>query len=369
MIEKIALENFKCFARAEVLAAPLTLISGVNGVGKSSVLQAILLVRQSLQQGILDRGRAALNGELVQLGTARDILYENAEQERIIIEITREGGAVARWDFQYAADAQMLEASAPTLKPSVLDTEPGRFHYLCAERIGPRTASSTSDHHVKVLRELGVRGEFAVQFLSVYGDEKVEEGPLRHPEGESASLNQQLEAWLDVVSPGTRLRITAHPGMDLVQLQFQFASELGLSNDFRPTNVGFGLSSTVPVLAAVLGAKPGALVLLENPEAHLHPRGQLQMGRFLALAAASGRQIILETHSDHLLNGVRLAVHGGEIDPSKVALHYVERPTNGGASEVVSPRIDRDGRIDRWPAGFFDEWDNALDRLLTPATR
>jgi predicted ATPase len=88
----------------------------------------------------------------------------------------------------------------------------------------------------------------------------------------------------------------------------------------------------------------------------------------MARAASCGIQVIVETHSDHVLNGIRLAVHGGQLSPESVYLHFFDRkPQNDQAcAEVISPRIDRNGRIDRWPEGFFDEWDKSLEALLGP---
>lgn len=140
----------------------------------------------------------------------------------------------------------------------------------------------------------------------------------------------------------------------------------GDSKPYRATNVGFGISYTLPIITAVLASEPGTLILLENPEAHLHPKGQSKMGELLALAASCGVQIIIETHSDHVLNGIRLAVHDGKIDPEDIQLHYFERKEQEGmmVSKVTSPKIDKNGRIDRWPDGFFDEWRNILAKLI-----
>jgi predicted ATPase len=107
-------------------------------------------------------------------------------------------------------------------------------------------------------------------------------------------------------------------------------------------------------------------VLLENPEAHLHPRGQMAMGDLMARAASAGIQVLCETHSDHVLNGVRLAVKQGLLASPGVALHYFSRTNDGERvlHVVDSPRVGPDGRLDRWPQGFFDQWDIALERLL-----
>jgi predicted ATPase len=179
-------------------------------------------------------------------------------------------------------------------------------------------------------------------------------------------LKHQAEAWLGEISPGTRISLTPNPEVGIVGLRYSSVFGTQISNDHRATNVGFGITYVLPVIVAVLSSAPGSLLLIENPEAHLHPKGQAQMGRLLACAASCGVQVIVETHSDHVLNGVRLAVHGGKINPDDVQLHFFQRSEQDGLIEVVSPRIDRDGRIDQWPDGFFDEWEKSLVALLEP---
>jgi predicted ATPase len=238
------------------------------------------------------------------------------------------------------------------------------FQYLQAERIGPRTSFAMSDFQVRQHRQLGTMGEYTAHFLSIFRDSEIPNSTLSHPQAKSSNLLSQVEAWLSEISPGTRIHIIDNPGMDLVSLQYSF----GLSKEYRATNVGFGITYTLPVITAILSAKPGTLLLLENPEAHLHPKGQARMGNLLARAADKDVQIILETHSDHILNGIRLAVHGGDLDPDRVRLHFFQRRENQEQliSEVISPRMNRRGRIDQWPDGFFDEWDNSLAALLQP---
>ena len=119
------------------------------------------------------------------------------------------------------------------------------------------------------------------------------------------------------------------------------------------------------MLIAILSSKPGSIVLLENPKAHLHPQGQAKIGELVARAAAAGVQVLVETHSDHVLNGVRIAVHAGVIAPESISICYFSRVEDAGRvrSSIESPRIDKDGRLDKWPDGFFDEWDKSLERL------
>ena len=81
-------------------------------------------------------------------------------------------------------------------------------------------------------------------------------------------------------------------------------------------------------------------------------------------AALAGVQVVVETHSDHFLDGVRIAVRDGLLPPHDVAIHYFER--RGSKSTVTSPEVDPDGRLSSWPAGFFDQHEDNLARLLAP---
>lgn len=372
MISVLRLQNFKCFQDQSIDFGKITLLSGLNGMGKSTVLQALLALRQSFQQGALAREGLALNGELVCLGTGQDVLYEAAIEENLGLSLMYDQDVKASWQFGYKAEADLLQfvQETPAVE-AVFHTSlfTDDFHYLQAERIGPRTSFAVSDYIVDRHRQLGTRGEYTAHFLSVYGGDDIPLKVLARSAAPSQSLTHQIEAWLSVVSPGIRVEVVSHRGMDIVNLQYSFATGRQVSNSYRATNVGFGITYTLPILTAVLSSKPGSLLLLENPEAHLHPRGQVHIGELLALAAANGVQVIVETHSDHVLNGLRVAVHSGKIAPADVRLHYFGRYDKDGLAvhEVVQPRIDRNGRIDRWPAGFFDELDNSLAMLLAPA--
>jgi predicted ATPase len=242
------------------------------------------------------------------------------------------------------------------------------FQYLSAERLGPRTSFAMADYLVRQQRQLGSRGEFTAHFLSVFGRETISLKAALRSEASSESLLHQVESWLGTVSPGVRLEITEHPSMDVIRVQYAFVEGRLVSDPFRPTNVGFGLTYTLPIIVATLASRPDGLRLFENPEAHLHAKGQVKLAELAARAAADGVQIVLETHSDHILNGVRIAVHKGIIPADLVQLHFFQRREIEGQVRhvVTSPQIDSDGRIDDWPEGFFDEWDRSLELLLAP---
>lgn len=109
----------------------------------------------------------------------------------------------------------------------------------------------------------------------------------------------------------------------------------------------------------------GDLILLENPEAHIHPAGQRMLGELIAAAGAGGAQIIVETHSDHVINGIRLAVKNGKIAKEQTRIFFFYKDIQEGYEhKMACPEMDEDGRIDIWPEGFLDEWDHALMELL-----
>jgi predicted ATPase len=372
MINSLKLTNYKAFENQLLEFKPLTLLSGLNSTGKSSVLQSLLLLRQSYQQELLPNIGLALNGELVRIGNAQDAFCERAKEDYLGFEIIWKNEKKGIWRFSYdqiKTDADVLN----TLDPQSLSVDTGvyklslfdkRFHYLQAERLGPRTSYDMSDYQARRLGQVGTKGEYTAHFLAINQDKDVLQSKLRHPMAKSNALSSQVEGWMREVSPGTRIKINSNLDIGLMSLQYFY----GDSNPYRTTNVGFGISYTLPIIVAVLASNPGTLIIIENPEAHLHPRGQAKIGELLALAASCGVQVVIETHSDHVLNGIRLAVHGGKLEPDDVQLHYFQRQEKQGqaVTEVVSPRIDRNGRIDRWPDGFFDEWEKNLITLLKP---
>ncbi|MEU5400205.1 DUF3696 domain-containing protein [Streptomyces sp. NPDC005963] len=399
MIDLLTMHNFKAFQHTELRLGPLTLLTGLNSSGKSSVLQALALLRQSYEAGDLavagwlreaqQAGLATsvanqgflLNGELVGLGTGEDVLHEDFtedlgpdERPPIRLGVT-EGPYRYTWTVESEPEQNLLPLldvdlpltsegpSAPAgpeaHTPSFL-TAP--FQYLHADRISP-AQFYPRDHQVAIGRSfLGVRGEHAVNYLRHHGEDTVAAGPLRHPKAASDSLISQTAAWMGDLCPGVDIEAVAIKGTDVVSLSYGFQGTVGATKRRRPGNVGFGLTYVLPVVVACLSAQRGSLVLLENPEAHLHPQGQTRMAMLAASAAAQGVQVIMETHSDHVLNGVRLAVKQGGLTPEQVVLHYFRG--NGTGAEIVSPRVNADGRIDQWPAGFFDELENTLDQLI-----
>jgi predicted ATPase len=367
MIQSIHLTNFKCFEDQPVNLKPLTLLAGLNSSGKSTIIQALLLLRQSFLENLLPHIGLTLNGKLAQLGTAKDALFEEADNDEIAFELKDDLPASLNLRLAYSEESDVLAVNGAEVKGEIWKTSLFRdeFQYLRAERIGPRTSFGMSDYEVRHHHQIGSSGEFVVHFLSLFGSEIVDLEGLRHPTASSNTLQSQVEAWMTEISPGVRLNLKRYSEMDLIT--FNVTYSLGhqvASSEYRPTNVGFGITYALPIVVSVLSAHRGSLVIVENPEAHLHPRGQVKMGELLSLASTAGVQILIETHSDHVLNGIRLAVHEKKVDASRVALYHSKWDRGGKSPSLTLLNLDENGRVSEWPEGFFDELERSLDRLL-----
>jgi predicted ATPase len=130
---------------------------------------------------------------------------------------------------------------------------------------------------------------------------------------------------------------------------------------YKPINVGFGYSYALPIIVSGLIAQPGDILIVENPEAHLHPYAQSQLVKFLARVSAGGVQVFVETHSDHILNGVRLAVVDKILAPQNTNILFF---ATGETVSITQIPIDEEGRIENWPERFFDQLDKDFERLF-----
>ena len=369
MIKFIRIQRFKSLNDAQFPLGTLNIFSGLNGMGKSSVIQSLLLLRQSYEKNTLLKKGLLLKGDYVSLGTGQDILAENAEEETIEFTLTWNEAKPVHFIFDYdsKSDLQPLKKSNNNLdedleKKSLFTKQ---FQYLSADRISPKSSYEVSDYYIRDLNSLGNHGEYTAHYIAEYGLNKLPVKALKHPDSHSLSILDNLDKWMSEISPGIKIHAKLQPAMNVVSLNYAFQQGTEMTTDFKPQNVGFGLTFVLPVLTAILRANPGDLLIIENPEAHLHPAGQSIIGRLCAIAAQNGIQVFIETHSDHFLNGVRVAVKEKVIPNYEIKIFYLERSsTSIHEALVVNPEIDENGRIDIWPEGFFDEGDRLLEKLL-----
>ena len=377
MIRRLDLRHFKCFERLELPLRPLTVLSGANAAGKSTAVQPLVLLHQTMLDHEWSR-RLALNGRAARLGTVADVVDRVHGRDRFEIGIEHSEGTRIEWGFtgersdmsmrirQVRVDGEdRLPADGDARLRYLLpvDRVPGAARlltdqlrslvYLGAERIGPRDTYPLRD--TALTGEVGPTGERVPGLLYASQDERVL--PSLALSGIPGTRLRQVEGRMGHFFPGCRVDVEKVPRASAVMLRLGTSAGMDLNT---PTHTGFGLTQVLAIVVVALSLAKGGLLIVENPEVHLHPAGQALMGGFLSQVAAAGIQIIIETHSDHVLNGVRRAVKTGALSSEAVALHFF-RPNEPedaeGAAQVESPVMDEEGRLDSWPDGFFDQFD------------
>lgn len=385
MITQLDLHHFKCFDTLKLPLQRLTLLSGLNASGKSTVLQALVLLRQTIREHEWSE-RILLNGPALRLGAVRDVIDHGSGGRELSMAVEDDDAGLVAWELSGEQRAMSLIVRRVRLSASDgaqwVRGEPKPLHnllpfsvanapagdslvrrlrgltWLAAERLGPRDMYVLDDPELPLV---GEGGESAASVLYSGADDRVAV-PLI-VEQAPPTLLRQVEARMGQFFPGFEMDITPVARANAITLGVRTSRD----TDFhRPGHTGFGITQVLPIVVAILAAKPDDLVLIENPEVHLHPAGQSRMGAFLADAANAGVQVLVESHSDHVLNGVRRAVKQSRIDPSATALYYF-RPRHeaeaSGVAQVESPAIDADGNIADWPAGFFDQFDHDMSYL------
>lgn len=359
MIKSLKIEGFKKFASHLFEMAPLTVLAGMNGAGKTSFVHALLLAREASGASNV----VQLNGPWgLELGTFEDIQNFDAP-DAVRFELTDNTQKIYSWTLVGKPLALYAEVGIrPETFPQAFGKEGRWFQYLSAERFGPRSVLSSAALPPGAL-EVGVKGEFCAQVLYTLSSEGVPKGRRcdDEPSEEVSLLKAEAELWLSRIARPVQIDTEVLPGTSVTALKFRYGDDW-----VRPPNMGFGVTYSLPVILAALTAPAGGLLLVENPEAHLHPAGQSQMGQFLAKVAASGVQVVLETHSDHVLNGIRRAIGEARSLPATDAIvHYF----NLTAPQPQALLFSDSGGIDNWPAGFFDQYQldiSALTRVRRP---
>lgn len=369
MIRKIIIQNFKSLKNIKLKASDLNILTGLNGMGKSSLIQTLLLLRQSHIQGLLSEG-LSINGNLVEIGTAQDAFCESGKRNDIQFAIDFDHNIIAHWRFDYnpIPPQEMHSAFLPLIESRGISENlfeqalfAPEFNYLSASRITPALYFKLSDYAAIRANFIGNDGRDAITHLCT--DKLVCEDAFPE-ERENLPLTDRAEHWLNKISPGTKLKPSINPEMRLANIMYSFSQGSGETRPFCSTNVGFGITHVLPVIVALLSAEPGELIIIENPETNLHPRGQSKLAELMARTALKGVQLFVETHSDHVINGIRIAVKETDLSPDNVAISYFQRNRDEHTTEIQNIRIDKKGKISDWPDGFLDEWNNSLFKLI-----
>lgn len=377
VIKTVHLQNFKSHRNTRLELGNLTLLCGKNGVGKTSVIQCFLLLRQSFLKNRLHDG-LDLNRPLCEIRTAQNALFQRSQENFIQFQLETMSGNNHCWQFLFDEEnpqstfLQRMNPEAEQGNYQTLGFLGNNFQYLSANRLAPQEFYQRDDYEVIRNRQLSLekgRGELVAHFLYHYGQAFQVVSPLMLNINEKNNdLFSQTEAWGREISQ--KININVLNMGSWYEIKYSFDSPSGTSvNNLRAENVGFGVSSSLPLIVAILSAEKDALLLVENPEAHLHPSAQSKLAELMALAAQSGIQIIIETHSDHFVNGVLVACkkyEDGErgIDRNNARIYYFDRDEEQHATISNEIEIVEGGKINQQPKGFFDQIEQDLETLM-----
>lgn len=368
MHKKITIENFKCFSeKTQIKLGKINVCLGSNSVGKSSVIQSCILLRQVYEQARMFQNTQVKNYNIqlndvygLQLGDSEHI-KSSKDKEDICLQIDE-----FEYKFVSISGSPMEMEVENKYDISQLSENQGLFsddfYYLNAERIGPRNFQTINS---KTINNCGVYGENTVHLLNVLGINRInDEKCFNLDENKRVNtLNKQVEYWMDYIIPG--IEISTDDVTDL-RISKMSLRQPALDTGFlSPYNFGFGIAYVLPIIVTGLIAKKGSVFLVENPEAHLHPKGQSHIGYFLAMMALAGVQIIVETHSEHVLNGIRIAALKNGMSAEDISINFFAINKGGGEPQHEVKHISLNERMDLevWPEGFLDQEEEDLRML------
>lgn len=362
---KYKISGFKCFNESTFEINNITVLTGSNGTGKSSFIQALLLIRTAIERNcansknvdyvtkIWKNTSISLNGPFaMNLGSFYDIFNEG-DDGRSLIEISL-GNEKFTIEVPSQDDNEEERIHVNLISPRSNNRNripfwrQQKFYYLNTERLGPRMGVNsiyTDFPHCYF------QGENTGQVIYSYGWYRVND-QRRFPNSKNHYLVNQIDEWLQDICPGTQGVKVVNNELNRFQILMRTS---GAKDGILAPNIGFGISYALPVIVNGLIAEKDSVFIVENPEAHLHPKGQSKMGYFLGLVAASGVRVVIETHSEHIVNGIRRAsLSNNLLRPEDVGIYFFgDNPSKHG--NAIKIAVGKDGGLDSFPKDFFDQ--------------
>lgn len=345
MIKNVHIENFKSIDIEDLEFKKLTILTGTNSAGKSSIIQAILLTLSNFQQP-----KQIYLKEIVKLLTFKEIanVYLNAKTVRINLKMSD--------GLEYTVSIEdkitIVQNDTETRGRKPLKYEEN-LQYLSANRIGPEALASYSED-----LKIGFDGKYAMGYYEQMKDKVVDAGLIKS--NVSRTIKEQIRYWLafilDIAIDFKTEKVTE----DTIKVLFSIEE----IEEISPVNTGAGNSYLLKILIMCLTAKKGDVLIIENPEIHLHPKAQAKLGSFFSFVANAGIQLIIETHCEHFINKLRYEVYKKNIAKEDIMIYYknsirekfqkIKINTNGHY-------IDQNNTPIKFPSGFFD---STLQELL-----
>lgn len=319
MLQQIKLQNFKCFKTTNIKLKNFNVICGPNSSGKTTINQSILL---HLQNNGISKERFITNGKYVHFDDYAEIKNSAVSSDKdVVIELTNEKKQKRKIILTSESDGKKIRCKKFTAGFDILDEK--NIFYLSANRIGPE------DVYSKLTNELIEQyGQNAIGFLAKYQNQPIDEkyAFLKSPTKDYLFI-KEINYWLNEIV-GEQIHVAELSRTD--KSTATYSHEIN-SLEVRNKNTGSGVSYVIAILVMVFSIaikknKETPLIIIENPEIHLHPLGQLRLMTFLEFMAQFC-QIILETHSDHIIKNFLQYTNGQVIKLNKdfVPIYYNKR--------------------------------------------
>lgn len=351
---KLNIDGFKCFKEdTSIEFNAITLLTGANSAGKSSVVQSLLLLK-TLSEGNLSNSDSLIELDLndekyaLNLGTYDDIrnksndVYEDfMEQDSKDIRFLLDGAKASiriQENIESGNKVRVVtDEQSLALMKALLDC---CFVYLNAERQAPRYEYKNSDKNDLCDCHGRNTGDVIQKHEK---DDCSEKRSFDFSKGNKWKV--ELDKWIQYIFPGVMLQISQST-KDSYQVKV-------LGN--AAPNVGFGITYALPILVSGLTVQEGGMLIVENPEAHLHAKAQSNMGYFLARMAAAGVRVIIETHSEHIVNGIRrmIVTKRPKMSADNVTIYFFQDKDD--EKRIIDISMDEKGNLSAFPEDFFDQ--------------
>lgn len=423
-ITSISVQGFKSIAEpVDIEVRPLTILAGANSSGKSSIMQPLLMLKQTLEApydpGPLlidgpnvwftsaDQFLSRFNGKIEEKFTVGLEVDDTISFEETFISKPPDGMEIAEITYKdndgittlrpemtrdeamiaYPPWAKVWSESSPKGKKRQGSSEWNVIRDRCflelkvfftknnvrgaTDLSKPFTSCLLSLIHVPALRGNPERNykktSVGPMFPGTFGTYVA--SLISHWQATKDPRLRELGKALELL--GLTWKVGARQvddiSVEVVVGRLPHKAKAKSSDVVNIADVGFGLSQTLPVVVALLSAKPGQLVYIEQPEIHLHPRAQVAMAQVLVDAARRGVRVVAETHSSLLITGIQTLVAEGKLSPEIIKLHWFKRREEDGITEIFSADLDEAGAFGEWPEDFADVELQAQSRYMDAA--
>jgi predicted ATPase len=265
-------------------------------------------------------------------------------------------------EFEESAEFTLSLAFFDALRDVVFDYFVRRTRYLSANRIAPRALFMLAD--APHWSEVGINGENIAVALNQNANKQVKYWhPSQHKIQRNTLLNA-LVSWLRYLELLDDIEVQDYGKLGT----FIQVRSVGIDKDLDLTSIGFGTSQVLPILVQGLLTPPGGMFIVEQPEVHLHPKVQSLLAYFFLALTNAGVQCIVETHSEYIVDKIRLLIAEGNVPREKVNLYFARRdPEYGTGFEAI--QVSESGTILNRPSGFMDESTNLANDMIRAALK